>query len=277
MTAGSERPRQQEAYMHDYDGAITEHVIATRTAEIHAAFLLPHLRAGMDLLDCGCGPGTITLGLAQAVSPGRVTGIDVEESQLARAREKAAERGLTNVDFERGDAYELAYRDEQFDAVFSHAMLDHKREPLAILKELHRVLKPGGLIALRSVDLAATLIAPANTTLTRAFDIWLKHRQHCGGDPFIGRRLRAMLHGVGFTKTIGSSSSESWGTPEATQLMVTALMDEFTGPKITETALQMGWADQTQMDGAARALEDWGAHADAFMAILWCEAVGWKA
>ena len=277
MTSGAEQPKQQEAYMHDYDGAITEHIIAVRSAEVHAAFLLPHLRPGMNLLDCGCGPGTITLGLAQAVSPGKVTGIDLEVSQVERSRKKAAELGLTNVEFEGGDAYDLAYRDGQFDAVFSHAMLEHIRDPLAVVREMQRVLKPGGLIALRAVDLAATLITPADATLTQAYDVWVKYRQHCGGDPFIGRRLRALLREVGFTETIGSSASEAWGTPEATQLMVSALMDELTGPKITETALRLGWADQAQMEGAARALEDWGGHADAFMAILWCEAIGWKA
>jgi hypothetical protein len=58
--------------------------------------------------------------------------------------------------------------------------------------------------------------------------------------------------------------------------MSSVLKEEFTGQKISEAAIQMGWADQAQMDEAARALNDWGNHADAFMAIVWCEAVGWK-
>ncbi len=51
---------------------------------------------------------------------------------------------------------------------------------------------------------------------------------------------------------------------------------EITGPRTTETAIQHGWADQAQMDTAARALKDWGDHPDAFMSIVWCEAVGWR-
>ena len=198
MTVENKQPRQQEAYIHDYDGALTKQIIAGRTADIYAAFFLPHLRAGMNLLDCGCGPGTITVGLAQAVSPGNVTGIDLEESQLELARENAAKLGLTNVKFESGSVYELPYQDNLFDAVFSHAMLEHMHDPLAVLKEIHRVLKPGGLAGIRSVDLAATLIAPAGATLERAYDIWLKYRQHCGGVPFIGRRFRALLREAGF-------------------------------------------------------------------------------
>ncbi len=276
MTAENKQPRQQEAYIHDYDGALTEQIIAGRTADVHAAFFLPYLRAGMNLLDCGCGPGTITVGLAQAVSPGNVTGIDLEESQLELARENAAKLGLTNVKFESGSGYQLPDQDNLFDAVFSHAMLEHMHDPLAVLKEIHRVLKPGGLVGIRSVDLAATLIAPAGATLERAYDIWLKYRQHCGGDPFLGRRFRALLREAGFAKTIGSASSETWGTPQTTQSIKSVLTAEFTGPKIVETAIQMGWADQAQMDNAASAVNDWGNHADAFMAIVWCQAVGWK-
>jgi ubiquinone/menaquinone biosynthesis C-methylase UbiE len=196
-----------------------------------------------------------------------VTGIDLEEGQLELARENAAKLGLTNVKFESGSGYELPYQDNLFDAVFSHAMLDHMHDPLAVLKEIHRVLKPGGLVGIRSIDLAATLIAPAGATLDRAYDIWLKSRQHCGGDPFIGRRFRALLREAGFAKTIGSASSETWGTPQMTQSMMSVLTVEFTGPKIAETAIQMGWADQAQMDNAASALNDWGNHADAFMAM----------
>ncbi len=276
MTVENKQPRQQEAYIHDYDGALTEQIIAGRTADIHAAFFLPYLRAGMNLLDCGCGPGTITVGLAQTVSPGNVAGIDLEESQLELARENAAKLGLTNVKFESGSGYELPYQDNLFDAVFSHAMLEHIHDPLAVVKQIHRVLKPGGLIGIRCVDLAATLIAPAGPTLERAYDIWLKYRQHCGGAPFLGRRLRALLREAGFAKTIGSASSETWGTPQMTKSMMSVLTAEFTGPKIAATATQMGWADQAQMDKATSALSDWGNHADAFMAIVWCEAVGWK-
>jgi 2-polyprenyl-3-methyl-5-hydroxy-6-metoxy-1,4-benzoquinol methylase len=55
---------------------------ATRTASRQAAFALPYLRSGMNLLDVGCGPGTITLGLAQAVAPGHVTGIDHDSEHM---------------------------------------------------------------------------------------------------------------------------------------------------------------------------------------------------
>jgi SAM-dependent methyltransferase len=79
-----------------------------RTAENSAAYLLPSLGRGMDLLDVGCGPGTITVDLAARVAPGRVLGIDVSDEPLAEAR-GLAERAGVDVTFEVGDVYALAW------------------------------------------------------------------------------------------------------------------------------------------------------------------------
>jgi len=92
----------------------------------------------------------------------------------------------------------------------------------------------------------------------------------------MGRRLRALLREAGFARTVGSASSETWGTPQLAKSMMAVMREEFTGPKISETAIEMGWADQAQMDKAARAIDDWGGDEDAFMAIMWCEGIGWK-
>ena len=122
--------------------------MSQRTAETHAGFFLPHLQPGSCVLDAGCGPGTITLGLARKVDPGHVIGIDIEESQFEQARAVARSEGL-NVEFRKESVYQLPFKDQQVDAVFSHALLDHLSDPAAAIAEFRRVLKRGGVIGLR--------------------------------------------------------------------------------------------------------------------------------
>jgi cyclopropane fatty-acyl-phospholipid synthase-like methyltransferase len=62
-----------------------EAILALRTAAKEGAFFLAHLRPGMRVLDVGCGPGSITLGLAEAVGPGEAVGIDLQASQVAHS------------------------------------------------------------------------------------------------------------------------------------------------------------------------------------------------
>src|SRR5919202_1984497 len=87
-----------------------------RTAAADAAFFLPHLRRGARVLDVGCGPGSITVGLAEAVAPGEVIGVDAEPLQIERAEALAEGRALANLRFEVANAYELPYPDASFDA-----------------------------------------------------------------------------------------------------------------------------------------------------------------
>src|SRR5688572_29223516 len=74
---------------------------AARTAVKSVGFLVPHLYQGMRLLDCGCGPGSITVDIAEAVAPGEVIGVDQSDYGFTMARTAADERGVSNVRFEQ--------------------------------------------------------------------------------------------------------------------------------------------------------------------------------
>ena len=119
---------------------VFEAEMALRTASQEAAFFLPSLRPGIRVLDLGCGPGSITLGLAEAVAPGEVVGVDFQPSQVAQAQALGAARGLMNVRFEVADVYRLPFPDGSFDAAFAHVVLMHLREPVRALAEMRRVL-----------------------------------------------------------------------------------------------------------------------------------------
>jgi len=83
----------QENYTPGYSANATN-FMANRTVDSHAAFFKSYLRSGMQLLDCGCGPGMIALGFARLVAPGTVTGVDRQLSQINIARENAQQQAI---------------------------------------------------------------------------------------------------------------------------------------------------------------------------------------
>src|SRR4051794_1990447 len=113
-----------------------------RTAENSAGYLLRVLRPGLDLLDVGCGPGSITVDLAARVTPGRVLGVDVASAPLEQARELAARAGV-QAEFRVGDVYALEADDGSFDVVHAHQVLQHLTDPVAALREMARCAGPG--------------------------------------------------------------------------------------------------------------------------------------
>ena len=191
--------------------------MAAQAASEVAAFVLPYLRPRMRVLDVGGDPGSITLGLASAVPPGAVVGIDLQFAQVERARAEAAGRGGTNVRFEAGDVYEVPFSDGSFDAVFAHPVLMHLREPVRALTELRRVLRPGGIAGVRDPDRGAHLLAPTTPLLEQWHALRVRVRWHNGGDLFLGRHQRRLLLEAGFVWAEASVAVESAGSPESTR------------------------------------------------------------
>ena len=118
------------------------------------------LKRGLRVLDLGCGPGTISVGLAKVVEPGELHGIDMEESQIKIARAAATAGGHHNAVFRTGDVTRLSYEDDTFDVAHCHALLMHVRDTQAVLAEVKRVLKSGGLVSAREMIGSASFSEP---------------------------------------------------------------------------------------------------------------------
>lgn len=260
-----------DAESHDYH----TRRLSRRTAEVAAAFFLPHLRPGMRVLDGGCGPGTITVGLAHAVAPGEVVGIDPLANRLDLARSTAASQGVKNVRFELGDLYNLPFEDGAFDAAFVHAVMEHVTNPVGALAEVRRVLKPGGVIGVRSSTHAAALQWP-NPELAQAnASIWTRQKHAEGANWSVAPSLRGLLHAAGFSRVIGSASLETYGTPEETQMVSQEVVDILGTNPMIQDAIANGFTDADEIERLRAGWGAWGEHSDAFLAITWCEAIGW--
>src|SRR6185436_4550800 len=136
-------PLRHEKYTHGHAAAtVRQH--GRRTADEAAAFLLPLLQPGMRLLDVGCGPGSITRGLAQRLAPGEVVGLDLSRETLASAREDAAQRGLTNLTYVEGSVYQIPFPDASFDVAYAHQVTQHLRKPADALGRCCACCVPAG-------------------------------------------------------------------------------------------------------------------------------------
>src|SRR5690349_2496687 len=118
-----------------------------RTVDNSAAYAVAYLTPGARVLDVGCGPGTITVDIAQRVAPGRVIGMDASPAVIEQARADATD--VDNLEFVTGDVYALDTPDDTFDVVHAHQVLQHLPDPVGALREMRRVCKPGGVVAAR--------------------------------------------------------------------------------------------------------------------------------
>jgi ubiquinone/menaquinone biosynthesis C-methylase UbiE len=257
------------AYTHGYNQQIVEYM-ATRKTDVQAAFFLPYLRPGMRLLDVGCGPGTITIGLAAAVAPGEVLGIDREPSQVERARVLAREKGIANVRFEVGNAEELPFPDGSFDAAFEHTLLEHVADPARVVREMFRVLKPSGVIGVADGDLGCLIDEPSSEEMKETIALYERLWRHNGGDMRLGRRNRSLLREAGFTQILTTSRSVDIPVEFEAFYFSDGLLSARLGDPITA----LGWADRATLERYAQAWADWGQNPDAVSIALEVQSVG---
>lgn len=183
-----------------------------RTAENSAAYLLPYLEPGMSLLDVGCGPGTITTDLAARIAPGTVTATEINSEALDLARAEAQERGQPNVKFVVGDVRSLDFRDDTFDVVHAHQVLQHVPDPVTALREMGRVCKPGGIIAVRDADYSAFAWFPTIPELDEWLALYQEVARADGAEPDAGRRLLSWALAGGFENITATSATWCFAT-----------------------------------------------------------------
>ena len=165
------------------------------TAQLKRAMLeLCPVGAGDRVLDVGCGVGHEAIRLAQrAGSPGRVVGVDASPPMIAQARQRAREEPLP-AQFDVGDAHHLAFPDGAFDLCRTERVVRYLRRPETALREMARVVRPGGWVLAQDFDSDQTVVDARDHSLTRrvaeALDAAVPN-------PWIGRQLYGLFRNVG--------------------------------------------------------------------------------
>ena len=164
-------------------------------------------------------------------------GARANKRKLATARRHAAEQGV-EVTFESGDVYALGYDDASFDVVHAHRVLQHLSNPVAALKEMRRVTRPGGIVAVRDGDYSCFSWAPLDPRLDRWQELYRAVARKNGGEPDAGRFLKRWALEAGFSDMRVSSStwtfadSEScrwWGALWADRCELSAIVSRLLG------------------------------------------------
>src|SRR5262249_16407389 len=177
-------------------------IFSRRSATADASHLVPYLKPGLRLVDFGCGPGTLSLGLAAIVTPAEGLGLDISETWIAKAKGQRELLGITNAEFRVSDIVDARLPDASFDVAHFSSVLAYQSDPLAALTVAYRALKPGGLVSAREPQKEGDWFGgPHREALVLLNRLVMEDGfKSARRDPFIGRRLGTLLHAAGFER-----------------------------------------------------------------------------
>jgi ubiquinone/menaquinone biosynthesis C-methylase UbiE len=251
---------------------------ASRTVDNSAAFLLSHLKPHFAILDLGCGPGTITRGFCQYVPNGKVVGIDISEDVILQARSLSSKTEHANLDFVVGDLVpRMPFEDASFDVIYTHQCLLHIPNAVHVVREAHRVLKPGGMLAMREAD---TLFWHPSNPGVDAYNKALGAAVAPGAQGFgAGRRLHVWAKEAGFdpAKMQVGTGGTTYAAPELASWWggthIGRLQGEVGQKWLSEGRVVEGQADINAMiDG----LRTWKDDPTAWYTTVQGEVIAWK-
>ena len=273
---GDSHPMYEEGPAFGYDTLEVQEHYTGRTFEQVQTYFAGRLKPGMNVLDCGCGPGTLTLGLAQAVDPGQATGIDIEPGMVDRANALADEGGIKNVEFRVDDITDLSFPNDCFDLVFVSAVLEHLPDPVVALKEIRRVLKPGAVTVIINTDWGDPLISPESDDIRRFFELFEAGFNRYGGSLNRGRHLRLMMREAGLDVTEFQAYYGNSETPVTIQYTVGGYISWMKNFRIFDEAVSLGDVDRSTLDKMEENMLKWADNPEAFIAVGRCTAIGVK-
>ncbi|HEX3425163.1 MAG TPA: methyltransferase domain-containing protein [Acidimicrobiales bacterium] len=239
-----------------------------RTAENSAGYLLPHLHPGQRLLDVGCGPGTLTVDLAQRVEPGSVVGVDISEAVVDEAAAYSGERGARNVSFLAGDFRTVLPERRAFDVVHAHQVLQHLADPVGALTAMAALARPGGIVAVRDSDYPAFTWAPANEHLERWRQLYLRVARRNNAEPDAGRWLLRWAHAAGLDDVAYGSSTWTFSTVGERAWWAGLWAERCLASSFAQQAVTYGFATAEDLESLAAGWRRWAGEPDGVFIVV---------
>lgn len=168
-----------------------------KQADFTASFTFAtlELKPGARVLDLATGVGAMAARLTDAFPGIHLVGVDLSQQQLTAARRNHPDLPVT-----RGDGTRLPFADATFDRVHCSWLLEHVPSPAAVLKDVRRVLRPGGFCQFVEVDNATFGTTPACPAVTEVMRRLNEAQARGGGDPFVGQHLEREFAAAGFQR-----------------------------------------------------------------------------
>lgn len=185
-------------YVHGYDpreNTRLQDQASTLVELLHGDTLYP---PGSRILEAGCGIGAQTVTLARN-SPGAIfTSVDISEASLAEARLKVVAAGLTNVQFQQADIFDLPFGPNSFHHIFVCFVLEHLAHPVEALRALKVLLMAGGTITVIEGDHGSAYFHPDSEAAHKAIQCQVELQRRAGGNANVGRELYPLLRQAGY-------------------------------------------------------------------------------
>jgi|TARA_B100000519_G_scaffold71184_1_gene61181 ubiquinone/menaquinone biosynthesis C-methylase UbiE len=263
---------KRDVYTHGHQAAaVNQH--AKRTAEDCAAFARGVISSDSNILDVGCGPGSITVGLARWAAEGSVTAIDLGESILEAARNTVAESGVTNVLVQEASVYELPFEDDSFDISYAHQVLQHLTDPVLALSEMARVTRPGGYVAARDADYYTMCCSPESKLIDEWRRIYRLVARENGAEPDAGRYLKFWFEKAGLMEVQCSADAGVYATKEERANWGLSWADRCLSTSFPEQAVAYGFATKEELRSISAGWKKWATDPDGYFHFIHGEAL----
>ena len=198
----SKKDQNSLPYLHGYSPLEQDRLRRQAEFAEHTVYKNVDLSEVQNLLEVGCGVGAQTSILLRRFPKIKITGIDLNEEQLDAAKATLEQQPLAagRYTIQKMDAQNMDFNAHSFDGAFLCWILEHVPDPLQILNEVRRVLRPGGVVYITEVVNSSFFLDPYSPNLWKYWMAFNDYQFDGAGDPFVGAKLGNFLSAVGFQK-----------------------------------------------------------------------------